>query len=276
MRHYREPTRQERRTDGLWALTATALIVGGIVADRSLNSPETGQLELEISPELDNTMMRSIRDPLVFGELYGDQSPLVNERVLPYEGITVVLDAGHGMGNRRDELHDPGAVHGDIYESKIVLNQVLKIGEILESQGFNVVYTRTDESASTPLTKRAITANDANADIFVSLHVNSYEDDGVQGVRTYHYPGNTDGIRLARTIGNSLVKELRENTQDFNQSYDPVRGRDFDVLRRTTIPAVLVESGFLTNARDRNYLVNFPQEVAEGIAEGIAKYFTND
>jgi N-acetylmuramoyl-L-alanine amidase len=272
----RMPTRRERRKDGLWALVATAVIVGMIAVDRSLDSPEVDQLESEISPELD-AMMGSVRDPLIFGEQDGDQLPLMNEsRALPYEGITVVLDAGHGLGNTGEGLYDPGAVYEDTHESRIVLDQALRVGEILESQGFNVVYTRTNEGTGTPLASRAITANNVGADIFVSFHVNSYEDNSVQGVRTYHYPGSVNGSRLARTIGNSLVEELRESTHGFNQGYDPVRGRDFDVLRRTTMPAVLLESGFLTNARDRDYLVNLPQEVAEGIAEGIVEYFANN
>jgi N-acetylmuramoyl-L-alanine amidase len=271
-------TRRERRRDGLCALVASATIIGSIITDRILNFPETNQLVIEVPPEMD-AAMRSVRDPLILEKQGDNQSPPMiskEDQALAYEGITVVLDAGHGMGNSRNELHDSGAVYGNAYESRMVLDQALRVGEILESQGFNVVYIRTDESVNTPLIKRAVTANNVNADIFVSLHVNSYEDYNVRGVRTYHYPGSINGNRLARTTGDSLVKKLSESVQDFNQDYDPVRNGDFNVLRRTKMPAVLIESGFLTNAKDRDYLVNSPQDVAEGIADGIIKYFASN
>ncbi|MBU0466141.1 MAG: N-acetylmuramoyl-L-alanine amidase [Nanoarchaeota archaeon] len=188
----------------------------------------------------------------------------------------VVLDPGHGMGNRKKGVYDPGAVHEKIYEEKIVLDQSKRVGKILAQKGYDIISTRTDSETETPLSSRPILANQQNADIFVSLHCNAFTNPDAKGVRTYHYPDTKQGIKLARQVQDSLVEELTANIPGFEQKYNGLKTANFHVLKHTNMPAVLVESGFLTNERDRKYLTQNPEIVAEGIDKGIIKYLEEE
>lgn len=272
--------RNHEKKDGLIAIAACAVIVGAVAIDSHYESKRFDSQDESVVDPAHEAMMRSIRDPLVYGTQ--DEQRTVREqptddiRPSPFEGITVVLDAGHGMSNRSNGVYDPGAVQGEVYESHIVLDQALRVGEILKTRGFNVVYTRSDENSDINLENRSRVANEANADIFVSLHCNSFSDPSAEGVRVYHHPGSSKGLNLARLIGGSLVEELSDDVSGFNQTYESARSGDFSVLLRTRMPAVLVESGFLTNARDIAYLTGNAESVAEGIADGIVEYFSDN
>ncbi len=185
---------------------------------------------------------------------------------------TVVLDPGHGMSNATKGLYDPGAVHGTLRESDLVLDQALKVGELLKENNINVLYTRDDHTDITPLKTRAQYANTNKADLFVSLHVNAFTNDKAQGVRVYHHPGSTKGHALGRELQDGIEDSLEASVLGFSQSYEGLRSGNFNVLRNTTMPAALVESGFITNARDRKYLTEHEDSIAEGIANGILDY----
>ncbi len=168
---------------------------------------------------------------------------------------TVMLDAGHGGAN-------PGATYEGRKESEDALALTLAVGAILEQNGINVLYTRTDDTYITP-TERANNANAAGVDYFVSIHRNSSPMPGqYSGIETLVYNRNSEAGRLAENINQNL-----EAVGFINQGVNERSG--LTVLRRTYMPAVLVEVGFINTPAD-NYLFDTQFDaIAQAIADGI-------
>lgn len=181
----------------------------------------------------------------------------------------IVLDPGHGMGNA-GKFYDPGAVTGEFKEADVVLNQAKKISQILKEKGYEVVLTRQDNNTSTPLSLRTKIAEDNNADLFISLHCNSSDSASAYGQEVFY---NEGGESIAQNIQPALVNGINNNSK-FIVNDRGIKKADFRVLK-TKIPAVLVESGFLSNQNDRNYLTDDVNDVEYAIANGIDKYFKN-
>lgn len=167
----------------------------------------------------------------------------------------VALDAGHGGS-------DPGAVYNGRQEKDDTLDLTLAVGDILKKNGVDVFYTRTNDEYETPF-KKATDANNSGADLFVSIHRNSSEKPNqYSGVETLVYNDSGFKSEVARNINNQL-----ENVGFKNLGVDT--RKNLVVLKRTKMPAVLVEAGFINNEKD-NYI--FDQEfdkVANAIADGI-------
>lgn len=167
----------------------------------------------------------------------------------------VVIDAGHGGA-------DPGATYNGRQEKDDNLRLTLAVGKILADSGVDVRYTRTDDTYNTPLEK-AMMANDAEADFLVSIHRNAMPVPGTgSGIETLIFEEKGDPAMLAKNIGECLNKVGFTNLGS-------VERPGLVVLRRTKIPTVLVEAGFIDNEAD-NYLFdqNF-QATAQAITEGI-------
>ncbi len=171
----------------------------------------------------------------------------------------IVIDAGHGGD-------DPGTIGiGGVQEKDVVLPISMDVAEILRKQDIDVVMTRdTDNFIS--LEGRTDLANDINADLFVSIHANAINMSrpDVSGLETYYYQ---NGRRLAELIHWSVFNGVE--IQDRG-----IRRARFYVLRHSTMPAVLVEVGFLTGAEDAANLKdpNHRHRMAESIARGIVEY----
>lgn len=167
----------------------------------------------------------------------------------------VVLDPGHGGWN-------PGAVYEGRRESDDALRLALAVGEILEQNGVNVVYTRTDDIYESPHQK-ATEGNQAGGDYFVSIHRNSSPyPNQYSGVESLVYNRYGEAARLAGNINREL-----EGAGFINQGVN--ERPDLVVLRETDMPAVLVEVGFINTDAD-NYLFDGRfQEIAQAIANGI-------
>lgn len=167
----------------------------------------------------------------------------------------IALDAGHGGS-------DPGAVYKDRREKDDTLDLTLAVGDILKKNGIDVYYTRTTDEYETPF-KKATDANNSGADLFVSIHRNSSENPNqYSGVETLVYSDTGLKAEVARNINNQL-----EDAGFKNLGVD--ERKNLVVLKRTKIPAVLVEAGFINNDKD-NYL--FDEEfdsIAQAIADGI-------
>ncbi len=187
--------------------------------------------------------------------------PLVRSKGL------IVLDPGHGNSNRRNGLYDPGAVSNGYNESKIVLSQAKKIKNLLEEKGYKVVLTRKNGTTSTPLKSRLPKAKNLNADLLVSLHCNASDYSSANGIETF-YEGNAR--ELAETVNNSLVNYVKHNGR-LDVRNRGVKNRKLAILDRS-LPSILVETGFITNSKDRKYLTDEILDVEHGIAEGIHKY----
>lgn len=175
-------------------------------------------------------------------------------------GPVVVVDAGHGGS-------DPGATGNGLREKDINLSVSLKLENELKKLGYNVVMTRRTD-VFIELGNRAPVANNINADIFVSIHANSFHDSTARGIETYSFPGSTQGAVLANSIHNEMIKD--------NTLFTANRGlktANFQVLRETNMPAVLLELGFVSNAQDAQILRTRQDDFAKAIAKGIDNYF---
>lgn len=177
---------------------------------------------------------------------------------IPRERTVVVIDPGHGG-------RDPGAVGiGGIQEKQINMTISNRVQQQLESAGVTVLMTRTGDQW-VDLDARAQFANRAGADVFVSIHANaiSMSRPEVNGLETYYL---ASGERLARTIHANILRNVDMRDRG-------VRQARFYVLRHTSMPAVLVETGFVTGAEDAARFRN-PAAVNQ-IADGIAREFWN-
>jgi N-acetylmuramoyl-L-alanine amidase len=169
--------------------------------------------------------------------------------------ITVVIDAGHGG-------HDRGGIPGQrIAEKDMTLDVALRLRNILSANGYNVVMTRSTD-VFVPLGGRVAIANSYRNAIFVCIHFNATGRRGASGIETYFY--SRESLPLASAIHYYVVGGAPSDNRG-------VRRRGYYVLRKTNIPAVLVECGFLTNPTEAAYAqsASYRQKLAEEIAAGI-------
>lgn len=169
----------------------------------------------------------------------------------------IAVDAGHGGS-------DYGATYNGRAEKDDNLKLALAVGDILEKNGIDVVYTRTTDEYETPF-KKATDANDAKADYFVSIHRNSSPTPNqYTGVETLVY--NNSGIKsqMAANINSELEKAGFKNLGITERP-------NLVVLKRTKMPAVLVEAGFINNDKDNETFDKNFNQIANGIADGILK-----
>ncbi len=169
--------------------------------------------------------------------------------------MVVVIDPGHGGS-------DPGAVYSGRQEKDDVLMLAKEVGRILEARGIEVVYTRNNDIYETPF-KKAQDANSANADYFISFHRNSSEyPNQYSGAEVLVY--DESGVKSA--LANNILTGMEEAGFK-NLGID--ERKDLVVLRRTRMPAVLVEAGFINNEEDNRIFDENFDMLAQGIADGI-------
>ena len=214
----------------------------------------------------------------------------------------IVIDAGHGG-------HDSGTLGVDgIEEKDVVLDVALRLGKMLhERLGAEIIYTRSDDTFI-PLETRTAIANKAQADLFLSIHANSSQDETARGVETYYLNFTSDPTALdvaarENAVGgqgvhqlSDLVKKIalkdkiaesREFASDVEGSLYAglekgnaglknrgVKKAPFVVLIGANMPSILAEISFVTNARDAGQLrePDYRQRVAESLFNGVAKY----
>ncbi len=174
----------------------------------------------------------------------GDSSP-----------ITVVIDAGHGG-------HDRGGIPGQrIAEKDMTLDVALRLRNILSANGYHVVMTRSTD-VFVPLGGRVAIANSYRNAVFVCIHFNATGRSGASGIETYFYS------RESLPLASAIHYYVTGGAPSANRG---VRRRGYYVLRKTAIPAVLVECGFLTNPTEAAYAqsAGYRQKLADEIAAGI-------
>jgi len=215
----------------------------------------------------------------------------------------IVIDAGHGG-------HDTGTIGPTgLMEKDLCLDVALRLGKIIQQKlpGADVVYTRSDDTFI-PLEDRTRIANDAQADLFVSIHANSSPDHAARGVETYYLnmKGSAEAMevaarenavsqegihdledmvkKIARTEKIDESKEFAEDVQDslskrIQKTAKPVRDRGvrkapFVVLIGADMPSILTEISFLSNPSDEQLLKKpeHRQHIAEGVYQGVASY----
>jgi N-acetylmuramoyl-L-alanine amidase len=215
----------------------------------------------------------------------------------------IVIDAGHGG-------HDTGTIGPTgLMEKDLCLDVALRLGKIIEQRlpGANVIYTRSDDSF-VPLEERTNIANQAKADLFISIHANSSRDHAARGIETYYLnlKGSAEAMevaarenataqggvhelqdlvmKIARTEKIDESKEFAEDIQDslskrIQKSSKPMKNRGvrkapFVVLIGADMPSILTEISFLSNPADEQMLKKPEQrqKVAEGLYQGMVSY----
>lgn len=181
---------------------------------------------------------------------------------VPKVGLVIAVDPGHGGP-------DVGAVGiGGLQEKRVVFAIATEVVNLLQRRGVSAVLTRTDDQ-EVDLAPRVARAQGFKADAFVSIHANSISlsRPDINGLETYYAPGSSSGARLAQTIHNSILRNVSVKDRG-------VRQARFYVLRKSLMPAVLVEVGFVTGREDAANLgsANHRSKLAQAITEGILHY----
>ena len=168
---------------------------------------------------------------------------------------TIVIDAGHGGFDR-------GGIPGQrVSEKDMALDVALRLKLKLQKAGYKVVMTR-DTDVFVPLPSRAAIANSYRNAIFICIHFNSATRSGANGIETYYF--RRDSARLASDIHKNVIAGAPSENRG-------IRRRGYYVLRKTAIPGVLVECGFLTNPTEAHLALtpDYRDKLAEEILRGI-------
>jgi N-acetylmuramoyl-L-alanine amidase len=182
----------------------------------------------------------------------------------------IAIDPGHGGS-------DPGAIGANKLQEKIVTLAVAqRVQALLEKAGAKVLMTRKTDvdvygpnaSAVEELSARTIVANKNKADVFVSLHINAFTNPSVGGIATYYYQKSKYDMLLADCIQDNLIKSGGLQDRGINAA-------GFYVIKKTQMPSVLAELGFISNPDEEKLLSNpqFQQKMAQGIVQGLDAFF---
>ena len=201
------------------------------------------------------------------GKSYYDENIAVS--VMPVDKKCIVIDAGHGG-------FDPGKVASDgVNEKNINLAIASKLSTFLEEGGAVIRNTRIEDSSLSEskrqdLKSRAEIANNSKADIFVSIHQNSFPKSSVKGAQVFYYKGSEEGKKLAGFIQNRLKEVV-----DIDNSRIAKANDSYYVLKQIKIPSVIVECGFLSNGVEHNKLMSseYQEKLAWAIYMGLLDYF---
>ena len=172
--------------------------------------------------------------------------------------MKILIDAGHGG-------KDSGAVNGGIYEKDIALDIALRLGGLLKGRGHEVVFSRNDDTFVS-LNGRVALANSTCADIFISIHTNSAVNKDANGTEVLVFDKNE---RLGEVLHKHLSADLGLTDRGIKER------KDLAVLNGTKMPAVLVETAFLSNEYEKELLMSasFRQRCAEAMLKGVEEYF---
>ena len=182
---------------------------------------------------------------------------------------TVIIDSGHG-GN------DPGKIGvNDANEKDINLAIAKKVEKKLKKKGVEVVMTREDDTMLAKeedtnkkvqdMKARVKLINDTKPDMVVSIHQNSYEDADIQGAQVFYYSHSQEGKNAAELMQKALLAVDKDNTRQ-------AKANDtYYLLRRTQVPTIIVECGFLSNPGEAEKLVSeeYQEKMADAIVQGI-------
>jgi len=243
----------------------------------------------------------------VFDSLFKPQYAQTREIPSILSVKKVVIDAGHGG-------HDPGAIgRSGLREKDVNLDIAKRLSKLLRDNGVTVIMTRSSD-VFVPLERRADIANNAKADLFISIHANANRVRSLSGLEIYYVSPRINDVKRALMTAqdtkldfdNSCFSHASINTKatlwDMIHTYNRgeaiqlagnicktagrnldtriigVKGANFLVLKSTQMPAILVESGFLSNREEEKLLKNgyYRQQIAEAIEQGIKNYVKNN
>lgn len=189
--------------------------------------------------------------------------------------LTIVIDAGHGG-------EDPGKVGiNGALEKEINLKIAGKVMELLKAKNMEVVMTReedrmlgsvqADNKKLSDMKERVSKMNEAEPDLVVSIHQNSYTDSAVSGAQVFYYSGSTEGERAANIMQDTLLSVDKSNKRK-------AKANDtYYLLKHVDAPAIIVECGFLSNQEEAQKLItdDYQLMLANAIVAGIESCFVN-
>ncbi|MFJ5625119.1 N-acetylmuramoyl-L-alanine amidase CwlD [Peribacillus loiseleuriae] len=197
---------------------------------------------------------------------------------LPLSGKIIVLDAGHGG-------MDGGATAENVLEKEISLAVTLKIRDLLQEQGALVLMTReSDKDLADEGTKgvrnrkredlhnRVAFINESNADLFLSIHLNSIPSKKWKGAQTFYTGRFEENKKVAKFIQTEIIRNLENTSREaktINQVY---------IMSNAKKPGALVEIGFLSNNEERGNLIkeSYQEKISAAVYNGVLRYFTED
>ena len=188
--------------------------------------------------------------------------------------LTVAVDPGHGGYDGGARARDSG-----VWEKELTLQIAQAVEQVLRERGANVVLTRTQDVCLSEegsgkarkradLQKRLDIAAEAKADVFLSIHLNEYRDRSENGPQVFYQRGADEGRLLAGALQEALVQTLQP------AKVRKANAGDYYVLRNTTLPAALVECGFLSNAEEEKRLLDpaYHRRIAQAVADGLENW----
>ncbi|GKX30129.1 hypothetical protein SH1V18_26090 [Vallitalea longa] len=214
-----------------------------------------------------------------------NESENINKDKNPiYSGVgTVFIDPGHGFSDCGTA--SPKEFGLDVTESKVVLDVSNRVVEILKANDYNVVTSRTenyneiqeDKIYKVKLEERVKKANESNADVFVSLHINAFEESSsTNGYDIYYCDKGEEYNTTADKLAKMISTKFTEKTGIEKIKIREQKTRAYYVIRKTTMTSVLFEMGYATNLEDAKRLTDadFLENLAQSVAEGIMEFLT--
>lgn len=181
---------------------------------------------------------------------------------------TIVIDAGHGGTDRGTKSKNPFCE-----EKRVCLQTARLVKKYLDQLGYHVVMTRTTD-AFIPLARRVEIADQASCSVFVSIHYNSARNPTAQGIEIFFYDSKEDRSRTisSKRLAEAILPGLIRRTDAHSRG---VKKGNYYVLRESTMPAIIIEGGFISNPQECALLKtpSYQDQVARGIADGIDRYF---
>lgn len=197
----------------------------------------------------------------------------VNAGGLPLPGKTIVIDPGHGG-------YDPGVWRNNVEEKEIALAVSLALRDWLQSAGARVMMTReTDKDLLVPVAgpkktqdmqNRLKIVRSAKPDLFISIHANSISSSRWRGAQVFYKPDGEKSKALAEYIQQELIRVLANTTRE-------VKPGNYLVLNESEVPAVLVETGFISNPDEVRLLCDpkYRAKLAWAVYLGINRYYSS-
>lgn len=176
----------------------------------------------------------------------------------------IILDSGHGG-------KDLGARIKGIEEKKLTLRTAYLTKKHLEELGYRVILTRAKD-VFVPLSTRVGLANRRPSSLFVSIHYNSAKSPSASGIEVYYYNKGVQARKEdSKNLASSVIQHMVTQTKAASRG---IKQGNFQVIRDTVMPGILIEAGFITNSGERKLLAtqNYLDNLAKGIALGIDQF----
>lgn len=193
-----------------------------------------------------------------------ETSPPLGSFIQTEAASTIILDVGHGGTDLGARAHGPYCE-----EKKLCLQTARLVKKYLNQLGYHVVMTR-ETDAFVSLHRRVEIATQASGDLFVSVHFNSTRNPIAQGIEVFFHDNREDRTRSSssRKLADAVLGKVIRRTSAVSRG---VKKGNFYVIRETSMPAILVEGGFISNPDERSLLRTreYQEQIARGIADGV-------